>query len=114
MNKSSVGKILIILLAFVVYSCSSIFSKLASQHKFLSFKYLFFLACVVCALGIYAILWQKVLSYMELNKAFLCKSITILFILAFSVLLFGETLTINNLIGATFIIGGLVILAWKR
>lgn len=105
---------LIILLAFVIYSCSSIFSKFASLHEFLSFEYLGFFACVAASLGIYAILWQKVLTYMELNKAFLCKSITILFILAFSVLLFGETLTVNNVIGAVFIIAGLVILAWKR
>lgn len=114
MNKLTAGKVLIILLAFVIYSCSSIFSKFASLHEFLSLPYLGFFACVVVALGIYAILWQKVLSYMELNKAFLCKSITILFILAFSVILFDETLTINNLIGAAFIICGLVILAWKR
>lgn len=114
MNKPTTGKLIIILLAFIIYSSSSIFSKYASLHDFLSLEYLCFFACVLFSLGVYAILWQKVLSYMELNKAFLCKSITILFILAFSVLLFDETLTINNLIGAVFIIIGLIFLAWKR
>ena len=51
---------------------------------------------------------------MQLNKAFLCKSITIIFILAISVFLFGEQVSMNNLIGAGLIISGLVVLAWKK
>lgn len=107
-------KAIIILLAFIVYSCSSVFSKLASKYDFLSQKYLLSFACVVVSMGIYAILWQKVLSFMALNKAFLCKSITIVFILMISFVGFKETITINNIIGAGLIISGLCILAWKK
>lgn len=106
--------IVILIGAFIVYSCSSLFSKLASQYEFLSLPYCIFFGGVLVALGTYAVLWQKVLSFMELNKAFLCKSITILIILSFSFLFFGEKITIYNIIGASFIILGLIVLVWKK
>lgn len=63
------------------------------------------------ALGLYAVLWQKVLSFMPLNKAFLCKSICIVFTLGISYWMFAENITLNNILGAIIIILGLVVLA---
>lgn len=114
MRQLSLKNITTVLFAFIVYSCSTIFCKYASLYEFLSFAYILFLGGSVILLGVYAVLWQKVLSFMELNKAFLCKSITIVFILLFSLLFFGEHITLNNVIGAVFIIFGLVVLAWKK
>lgn len=51
---------------------------------FLSWSYLCGLFGALFTLGLYAILWQKILSFMPLNKAFLCKSVTILMVLAVS------------------------------
>ena len=114
MKKTLLNKVLLIVIAFIVYSVSTIFSKLASQREFLSLPYILFICGVVASLGIYAVLWQKVLAFMQLNKAFLCKSITIFFILAISVFLFGEQVSMNNMIGTGCIISGLVVLAWKK
>lgn len=80
----------------------------------MSLEYILYICCVILALGIYAILWQKLLSFMPLNKAFLCKSITILIILAVSALIFNEIVTLNNIIGAGFIMSGLAVLVWKE
>lgn len=107
-------KILLLLLAFVVYSGTGVFTKLASQHSFLSLPYILFFGCVIATLGLYAVLWQKVLTFMPLNKAFLCKSICIVFTLALSYGLFGEHITRNNVLGAFCIILGLVVLSWKK
>lgn len=107
-------KILLLLLAFVIYSGTGVFSKLASQHSFLSLPYLLFFGCVIATLGLYAVLWQKVLTFMPLNKAFLCKSICIVFTLALSYGLFDEHITRNNILGAFCIILGLVVLSWKK
>lgn len=107
-------KILLLLLAFVIYSGTGIFTKLASQHSFLSLPYILFFGCVIATLGLYAVLWQKVLTFMPLNKAFLCKSICIVFTLAISYGLFGEHITRNNILGAICIILGLVVLSWKK
>lgn len=107
-------KILLLLLAFVIYSGTGIFTKLASQHSFLSLPYILFFGCVIATLGLYAVLWQKVLTFMPLNKAFLCKSICIVFTLALSYGLFDEHITRNNILGAICIILGLVVLSWKK
>ena len=107
-------KILLLLLAFVIYSGTGVFSKLASQHSFLSLPYILFFGCVIATLGLYAVLWQKVLTFMPLNKAFLCKSICIVFTLALSYGLFDEHITRNNILGAICIILGLVVLSWKK
>ena len=107
-------KFSLIILSFLVYSCTGIFSKLASLHAFLSIPYILYFGCVVGTLGLYAILWQKILSFMPLNKAFLCKSICIVFTLCISYWMFAETITLNNILGAIIIILGLVVLAWKK
>ena len=108
------AKVFFLLLTFVIYSCSSIFSKYASIQDPLTKEYGIFVGCVLIALGLYAVLWQKVLSFMPLNKAFLCKSITIVMILAVSAFAFNEPISVNNIIGAIFIMTGLGVLAWKK
>jgi len=116
MNKkfSTYSHILIIVVAFLIYSLTGVFSKLASMHEFLSIKYIVFFSCVLLMLGLYAILWQRVLSFMPLHKAFLCKSICIVITLAISYFVFAETLTLNNILGAACIISGLVVLSWQK
>ena len=114
MKHLSFNQVALLLVTFVVYSCTSLFSKSASMHPFLSVPYLLNFGGMLCCMGVYAILWQKVLGFMALNKAFLFKSMTIVMILGFCYFLFGETITMNNIIGTAFIIAGLVVLAWKK
>lgn len=109
-----VHKAMIMLLAFTLYVISGVFSKMASQHPFLSLPYVGCFCCVVISLGLYAIFWQKILSSMPLNKAFLSKSITIVMVLVVSAYLFGEIVSIKNIIGTSFIIFGLVVLIWRK
>lgn len=113
-KRSTISNAILLLLAFTIYSATAIFSKLASQYEVLSIPYLLYLSCVILSLGIYAILWQGILSFMPLNKAFLCKSTTIIIILCISHFLFNEEITAKNLIGAGFIVCGLVTLSWTK
>lgn len=114
MKGCTIRRIFLLLFSFLIYSCTGIFSKLASQKAFLSIPYILYFGCVIVTLGLYAVLWQKVLSFMPLNKAFLCKSICIVFTLGISYWMFAETITLNNILGAIIIIFGLVVLAWKK
>lgn len=107
-------RISLLLGTFIVYSFESVFAKLASSYATFSFQYFFYLGCVLAVLGCYAVLWQKVLEVYPLNKAFLCKSLTIIFILTISHYLFDESITFNNVMGATLIISGIVTLSWKK
>ncbi len=108
-----ISQVLLLLLAFVVYSCESVFVKLASNFQIFSIEYLLFFGLAIAVLGIYAVLWQIVLKQMPLSLAFNSKSITVVIILLFAYFLFGEEITIKNIIGSSLIISGIVLMPHK-
>lgn len=114
MNDLNFKQILLLLVAFIIYSISSLLSKCASMFAFFSPRYFVCLVGVLSALCTYAFLWQKILVFLPLNKAFLCKSICILLVFSFSAFIFEESITLFNIIGAFLIILGLVVLAWEK
>ena len=95
----------------LIYACISIFTKSASQHQFLSLSYILWLVGAVGVMGVYALLWQQVIKRMPIAEAYMFKGISLIFVLLLSVLLFGETITLSNIIGAIIIIVGIVIYA---
>ena len=62
-------------------------------------------------LGVYALLWQQVIVRMPISTAYMFKGTSLIFVLLFSVLLFGEAITLNNVIGAVIIIAGIILFA---
>jgi drug/metabolite transporter (DMT)-like permease len=94
-----------------VYACTSIFMKIASQQVLFSIPFFLWLGGAVGMMGIYALLWQQVIMRMELSTAYMFKGLSLIFVLLFSVFLFGEAITVNNLIGAILIITGIVFFA---
>lgn len=101
----------IILFAFLVYSFASVFSKMASEHAFLSGPYLLWLGCAILMLGLFAVLWQQIIKRMPISDAYMFKGTSLIFVLLFSHLFFGEAITVNNLLGAAIIIGGIAFFA---
>ena len=77
----------------------------------LSWPYLFWIAGAIGVMGVYALLWQQVIARMQLSTAYLFKGTSLIFVLLFSALLFGEAITTNNLIGSAIIIAGIVLYA---
>jgi len=100
---------LLLAVAFLIYSATGILTKLASAEPFLSARYLILFSGVLCAMGIYAILWQIVLKKIPLTNAYLFKSMTVLFTLFFAWMIFGESVTWKNILGAFFIIAGICV-----
>ena len=95
----------------LIFACTSICTKMASQQEMLSWPYLFWIAGAVGVMGIYALLWQQVIAKMPLSTAYMFKGTSLIFVLLFSVLLFGEAITLNNVIGAVIIIIGIILFA---
>lgn len=93
-------------IAFVIYSGSTICAKYASQQDEL-FKVFVFMGLEIMCLGVYAIIWQQVLKSFSLITAMASKGIVVIFNLIWSVLLFTETVTPYNIIGAFIIIFGI-------
>ena len=104
----------LVLLSFFIYSCSGVLMKLASRQVFFSMWYLLYFGLALFDLILFAILWQKILSIMPLNKAILYKSVTLVFSLFFAFFIFGENVTQNNIFGVVLIIVGIITLSMRK
>lgn len=114
MHVAPIEKLLSVVVTFIVYSSCSIFSKGAALCDFLSLGYICNVCAVVGALALYAVLWQKLLTWLPLNKAFLLKSSTIIIILMISHFYYGEAITLHNVFGALLITIGIITLSWTK
>lgn len=109
-KKSSRTKILILLsLSLVIQSLSSVFIKYAGKYETFSKEFFFYYALAIGCLGIFAVMWQFLLELVPLTTAYLRKGILYILILIWSVILFKEQVTINNIIGSIIIIAGICI-----
>ena len=106
--------ILLMSIAFMIYSTTGIFMKLASFEPFLSIPFCIYYAIALGVIAVYAILWQIILKKVPLAIAFMSKSITIVFALLIAHFIFAETITTNNVIGSLIIISGIVYLNWNK
>ena len=95
----------------LVYACTYIFTKMASQQDVLSLPYLLWIAGAVVVIGFYALLWQQVIARMPVSTAYMFKGTSLIFVLIFSVFLFNEPITISNIIGSVIIIIGILLYA---
>ena len=95
----------------MLYACVGICTKMAAMQAPMSWPYLLWFCGAVAIIGVYAILWQQVLRRIELSTAYMFKGTTLIFTMLIAALLFGETITIPNIIGSVIIVTGIVILA---
>lgn len=106
MDKKRTTDYLILYFAFLAYSFSAVCAKMAAlQTKRMSM--LLFFAAEIIFLGIYALIYQQALKRFTLVVAMSNKGITVILSLIWSVLLFGETVGVFNVVGALFIILGI-------
>lgn len=109
-KKSNKPKILILLsLSLIIQSLSSVFIKMAGQYETLSKEFIIFYVLGLGCLGVFAIMWQLLLELIPLTTAYLRKGILYILILIWSVILFKEQVTLNNIIGSIIIIAGISI-----
>ena len=95
----------------LIYACTSICTKMASRQEMLSWPYLFWIAGAIGVMGVYALLWQQILARMPISTAYMFKGTSLIFVLLISALLFGEAITLNNVVGAVIIIIGIILFA---
>lgn len=95
----------------LIYACTAIFTKMASRQDMLSLPYMLWIAGAIGVMGIYALLWQQVITRMPLSTAYMFKGTSLIFVLLISALLFGEAVTVTNIIGSVIIILGILLFA---
>lgn len=108
MNKKEIA---ILIGVNLVYACTSVFTKMASRQEMLSWPYLLWIAGAIMVMGLYALLWQQIITRMPVSTAYMFKGTSLVFVLLFSALLFGEMITITNIIGSMIIVLGIILFA---
>ncbi|MEG0764042.1 MAG: transporter [Oscillospiraceae bacterium] len=107
--KSNVKTFIALHLLLVVFSLSSVCSKMASTKAFMSIGWIIFYGLVIALLGIYAIGWQQIIKRIPLSTAYANKAITVLWGLIWGMLIFGEKPTLTKLIACLLIICGTIL-----
>lgn len=100
-----------LIISFLIYSLTSVFTKLASMSVFLSFQYLLFLCGAICVIGVFAMLWQQIIRRLPVSDAFMWKGTAIIWTMLLANIIFGEPITIRNIIGSIIIIVGIALYA---
>ena len=112
MKESNRLKTLLLLhLMLMVYSLSSVCSKLASGESFLSLRFCLYYAAIIALLGFYAIGWQQIIKRLPLTLAFANKAVTVVWGLVWGLVFFHEPITLKKLVGAALVIAGVVLFA---
>lgn len=110
-SKITVLQVLALLGVYLLYSLSGVFTKYASMQEFMSLAYIGYFAASIAVMGIFAVLWQQVLRHIELSTAFMFKGMCIIYMLIIVHYLFGEQITLQNIIGSVIIIAGIILYA---
>lgn len=110
-SKITFLQVLALLGVYLLYSLSGVFSKYAAMQEFPSAAYIGYFAASLAVMGTFAIAWQQVLRHVELSTAFMFKGVNIIYMLIIVHFLFGEPITMQNIIGSAIIITGIILYA---
>src|SRR5574344_2008567 len=106
MKKNKLKYYLFLHIILLQLSVGSILSKFASGQDFMSISFIVLYGLVIINLGVYAILWQQVIKHIPLTTAFCNKAVTIIWGMLWGIIIFGETITWNMLLGAAIVLVG--------
>lgn len=102
-------QIIFLQLAVILYTFSGIAAKKASAARIWSLDFFILYSLVLFFLFVYALLWQQILKTSDLSLAYLNKSTAIIWTALWAVLFFGETISIQNIIGAVLVMTGIIL-----
>lgn len=101
---------LILQVAMLIYSLSSICSKMAGGQSGLTMEFVLWCGGLIVSMGVYALLWQQVLKQMPLTTAYAGKAMVILWGIFWGWLLFGEGVSLRILTGAAVVMAGVYLM----
>ncbi len=106
--------------AVVVYTASSICSKMASSERGsieifgrtiegLNLKGFLWILLEVGCLGLYAVLWQQIIKRFDLSIAYCNRAFAVCWSFLWGVLFFGEQVRPLNLVGIGIVLAGILL-----
>lgn len=109
--KTNVKRYVLLNVLLLLFSLSSVCSKLAAQEEFMSFRFIMMYGFVVMLLGIYAIFWQQIIKSMPLTMAYANRAITVFWGMLWGLIIFKEQITPGKVAGAALVIAGIILFA---
>lgn len=111
MGKASWKTLLALHLLLMLYSCSSVLSKLASGYELFSPPFMLCYGGLIAFLGVYAVGWQQVIKRTPLTAAYANRAIVVVWGLVWGVVVFREGISLSQLIGCAMVVMGIVLFA---
>ena len=112
-NKNKIILPVVLHTMIFIFSLGSVFSKMASGEDFLSTKFILCYGAVFLALGIYALGWQQIIKRIPLTTAYANKAVTIVWGMILGAVIFGEKITVKQVIGAVIVMAGVILFAFS-
>lgn len=94
----------------MIYTVSSVMSKEASASGEHLMRFLFFFGMEFVILGVYAVLWQQMIKRFELSVAYANRSMAVVWSMAWAVIFFHDTITVQNIAGVVLVVAGTLII----
>ena len=95
--------------AVIIYTLSGIFAKYSSRYEVMSRGFLIFIFLEICALGVYAIVWQQIIKRFPLSVAYANRATSIFWSMIWAALLFREGISLKNILGVIVIFIGIMV-----
>ncbi len=109
-SNNMIGVFIILQLMNILYSLNSVLIKIVSvkwqAEGLFSFMTVLLLLAAIAILAIYALLWQKILTKVDLTVAYMCKGMIIFWGMLWAFLFFRENISVFNVIGTILIFAG--------
>ncbi len=111
--KSNFKRYVLLHVLLLLFSLSSVCSKLAAGEKWMSFRFVMLYGTVILILGIYAVFWQQIIKSMPLTAAYANRAVTVFWGMLWGLFLFREKITPGKAAGAALVIAGIVLFAFS-
>ncbi len=102
--------LLMLELALLIYSLSTVAANMASKYDFLSLQYILFFGLEFVILAVYAVLWQQIIKKFELSVAYANKAVTLLWSMLWNFLIFSQGITPGKVAGVLLVMAGVVLM----
>lgn len=108
MKKTGIKQVLLLQAIIVLYTVSGVMAKFASAGETLEQVILYF-GLDLFFLGVYAICWQQMIKTFPLSVAYANRAMALLWSALWAKLIFGEQITIKQLLAISLVIMGTMI-----
>jgi drug/metabolite transporter (DMT)-like permease len=96
--------------SLLVFSVTSVIAKFASSAPFPSLRFVGLYTVQLSLFLGYAVVWQRLLKHLDLSLVYSSKGLTLLWSLLWAVTVFGEAVTVQNILGCAVVLAGIILI----